>query len=28
KGLTVKDLLDLFSRTQGEQLSDDALLLG
>ena len=28
QGLTVKDLLDLFSRTQGEQLDDDALLLG
>ncbi len=28
QGLTVKDLLDLFSKTQGEQLSDDALLLG
>jgi putative ABC transport system ATP-binding protein len=28
QGLTVKDLLDLFSRIQGEQLDDDALLLG
>jgi len=28
KGLTVTDLLDLFSQTQGEQLADDALLLG
>jgi putative tryptophan/tyrosine transport system ATP-binding protein len=29
KGLTVKDLLDLFSKAQGgEQLDDDALLLG
>ena len=28
QGLTVKDLLDLFSQTQGEQLADDGLLLG
>ncbi len=28
KGLTVKDLLELFNKTQGEQLADDALLLG
>lgn len=28
KNLTIKDLLDLFNRTQGEQLADDALLLG
>lgn len=28
KGLSVNDLLDLFSQSQGEQLDDDALLLG
>ncbi len=28
QGLSVNDLLDLFSRSQGEQLDDDALLLG
>jgi len=28
KNLTVNDLLELFNRTQGEQLTDDALLLG
>jgi putative ABC transport system ATP-binding protein len=26
--LTVPDMLDLFKRDQGEELSDDALLLG
>ena len=28
QGLKIKDLLDLFNQTQGEQLDDDALLLG